>query len=315
MRQKTAILVAVITLGRFFTQSQADPIYFLVAEPNNPVHNDSYVLPLTEPNDIAHARDLITYGPSAGQPIIVATIACGSDCINRDYLNVNKPAWYWHIASFSYFSDTPVSGYQTLESVNWDCNSAILISCPLYTIVDELGTDPKHWKRNFNSDSDVDFNDFASLGNNWFSNCVAPDWCGGTDIDHSGTVDLNDLGVFTEAWLSPYAALPPPGGPESPCWAWQYQCCGDVDNKVEGTSKTGFYHVGAQDLNIILHGMGHLCWPCWREPNCFLEPPCYNPCLDLDRNGVVDQTDIDIATANYMQQNLPPCPPALICQP
>ncbi len=315
MRQKNAILVAVITLSFFLSQAQADPIYFLVAEPNNHVNNDSFVVPLTEPNDIAHARGLITYGPAVGQPIVVATIACGSDCINRDYLGADKPAWYWHIASFNYFSDTPVSGYQTPESVNWDCNSAVVIACSQYTVVDELGTDPKHWKCSFDGDSDVDFNDFASLGNSWFSNCVSPDWCGGIDLDHSGTVDLNDLRIFSESWLSPYAALPPSGGPESPCWAWQYQCRGDVDNKVEGSSKAGFYHVGVQDLNMLMSVYQHICWPCQRDVPCTQGPSCYNSCLDVDRNGVVDETDIDIATANYMQQNLTPCPPALICQP
>jgi hypothetical protein len=315
MRQQIAILIVVITLDCFLSQAQGGPIYFLVAEANNPVNNDSYVLPLIEPNDIAHARDLITYGPSAGQPIIVATVACGSDCINRDYLGADKPAWYWHIANFNYFSDTPVSGYQTPVSVNWDCNSAVVIACSLYTIVDELGTDPKHWKCNFNGDSDVDFNDFASVGNDWDNTCTAPDWCGGLDFDHSGRVDYNDLWIFSESWLSPYAGLPPSGGIEYPCWAWRYQCRGDADNKVEGNSKTGFYHVGQQDLNLIMSIYKSKCWPCEREPNCTLGPPCYNPCLDFDRNGVIDEADIAILNANLQKTNLSTCSPSLICEP
>jgi len=153
------------------------------------------------------------------------------------------------------------------------------------------------------------------LGNNWFSNCVAPDWCGGTDIDHSGTVDFNDLWIFSQAWLSTYAALPPQGGPEYPCWAWQYQCHGDADNKVEGSSKSGFYHVHVQDLSLIMSVYMNKCWPCQRDVPCTQGPPCYNPCLDFDRNGVVDDTDIAILNANYWSTTLTDCPPSLICQP
>jgi hypothetical protein len=62
--------------------------YFLVSE-TVPWLGDSYLLPLADPEDIAHARALIADPRGAGAPIVVARIARGSsDGItdNRDLL-------------------------------------------------------------------------------------------------------------------------------------------------------------------------------------------------------------------------------------
>jgi hypothetical protein len=62
--------------------AQAEPVYFVVAEPaDSIVHGDSYVLPLTDPAEIAGARQIIADGT---QIIVFAAIAPGSDGINRD---------------------------------------------------------------------------------------------------------------------------------------------------------------------------------------------------------------------------------------
>src|SRR5262245_50605555 len=73
------------------------PIRFLVAEiPGHVSHNDSYVLPLSDPAAIAHARELIVKGPSAGAPIAVAAIAKGANGINRNVRATSSPPWSWH---------------------------------------------------------------------------------------------------------------------------------------------------------------------------------------------------------------------------
>jgi len=59
--KKLAFVVTVFALF-IATSASGETVYFLVAEANTPAHGDSYVLPLTEPNDIAHARDLVKYG-------------------------------------------------------------------------------------------------------------------------------------------------------------------------------------------------------------------------------------------------------------
>jgi hypothetical protein len=56
--------------------------------------------------------------------------------------------------------------------------------------------------RDFNKDTRVDLADFAILASYWQENgCGEPNWCEGTDLDTNGTVNTNDLMLFTEYWL------------------------------------------------------------------------------------------------------------------
>src|SRR5436190_1927779 len=101
------VVVVVIGLLICSFAAHAGPVYFLVTEfPGQAVHHDSYVLPLEDPADIAHARDLIARGPAAaGASIAVAQIAAGGDGINRDELAAGKPRWSWHVTDFDGFAD------------------------------------------------------------------------------------------------------------------------------------------------------------------------------------------------------------------
>ena len=98
-----------ILLGLTHAASAA-PVYFLVTElPGHEVHHDSYVLPLEDQTDIAHARDLIARGPAeAGASIAVAQIAAGADGVNRDVLAPGEPLWNWHVTAFDGFADSTV---------------------------------------------------------------------------------------------------------------------------------------------------------------------------------------------------------------
>lgn len=54
----------------------------------------------------------------------------------------------------------------------------------------------------FDGDNDTDFQDFADFASHWSEdNCIAPDWCGGADIDTSGRIDMNDLAILLGCWL------------------------------------------------------------------------------------------------------------------
>ena len=75
------------------------------------VHCDSYVLPLFEPADVAHARALIASGGTAPQPVVVAEIEAGADGSNRDVLAPGEPAWSWHVTAFVRFTDSTVEIY------------------------------------------------------------------------------------------------------------------------------------------------------------------------------------------------------------
>ena len=78
--------------------------YFVVAE-IVPYHGDSYVLPLSDPLDIAFARMLIANGETR---IVNALIASGSDGINRDVLAPGMPEWSWHVSEFLEFAENTV---------------------------------------------------------------------------------------------------------------------------------------------------------------------------------------------------------------
>ena len=99
--------------------------YFLVAEAIYEEHGDSYVLPLSDLADIAHAEALIDDPESAGEPIVLAKIAeGGSDgaYVNRD-LTGSGAAWSWRITEFVGFADFTIEiydGWPTYVEDNYD---------------------------------------------------------------------------------------------------------------------------------------------------------------------------------------------------
>jgi hypothetical protein len=49
----------------------------------------------------------------------------------------------------------------------------------------------------------IDLQTFALFAEYWLcDSCIAPDWCGGNDIDKSGTVNWFDLTTIVEGWLA-----------------------------------------------------------------------------------------------------------------
>lgn len=309
VKRTLTILTVAVVLVCLVNQLYGETVYFLVAEPNRIFHGDSYVLPLTEPNDIAYARDLIKYGIAVDLPIVVAHIDCNSDCINRDYLAPAKPVWSWHVTQFDYFADATPEIYDGWPGyVDSNCKDVPkTIGFWSYTVTAELGTDPYHWLRDFYDNNDIDFLDYALIGSNWNNNCVSPGWCGGTDLDHNGEVDYVDLMIFAEAWLSPYASPPV----NFACWSWPYQCYGDADNATQSN-----YRVYSNDAAIFAAckaecmSMGGGGWPC-HYPDKGYDPRC-----DFNRDYKIYDDDAAILTANYKKKdsNFPTtCPPKTNC--
>lgn len=130
----------------------AETVYFLVAEPPGmEMHNDSYVLPLTDADHIEHARALIAEGPdSAGLPIVVAGMRAGADGINRDLRAEGAPAWSWHITEIITFADNSMEvldgwpSYVEMDVAGWIENTSDedategRVGFWSYTVVDEL---------------------------------------------------------------------------------------------------------------------------------------------------------------------------------
>lgn len=140
-------------------QSAETVTYFLVAEwPGEEVHGDSYVLPLTRAEDIAHARALISQGPqAAGRPVAVSKIRLGADGINRDLRAPGQPPWSWHVTEFMGFGDSSVEildgwpGWVEQDPEGWMANTPPdeqssddegSIGFWTYTVVEELPGSP-----------------------------------------------------------------------------------------------------------------------------------------------------------------------------
>jgi hypothetical protein len=92
MRTVFILLVALVMFSGCRDESKNTPtpdpslVYFLVKE-TNPVHGDSFILPLKDPSDIAQARTSISEGAT---PIVVAEISRNNNdnySLNKDLLN------------------------------------------------------------------------------------------------------------------------------------------------------------------------------------------------------------------------------------
>jgi len=51
------------------------------------------------------------------------------------------------------------------------------------------------------SDDDVDGFDLDSFAGQWLNSCAGPGWCGGSDMNEDGTVDMIDYAVLAYDWL------------------------------------------------------------------------------------------------------------------
>jgi hypothetical protein len=124
------LAIAGVVMLALAGSAKAAPVYFLVTEfPGQEMHHDSFVVPIEEPADIAHARDLVRRGPKAGATQVGADIVAGADNINRNILAGGKPAWSWHISKFDGFADISIEltdgwpGYIEQDVAGWIDNT------------------------------------------------------------------------------------------------------------------------------------------------------------------------------------------------
>ena len=106
MKHCFLLTAALLASSALAGQALAEPLYFLVSEINQPCSAcDSYVLPLSDPSAIEHARDLVANGPGIGGTIALANAAVGGDGFNRNVLAEGEPLWSWHVTSLVAFAD------------------------------------------------------------------------------------------------------------------------------------------------------------------------------------------------------------------
>ena len=128
--------------------SAPGPVYFLVAEVV-PQHGDSFLLPLTAPDDIARARELAASPHPQPPTIVVAQIASGNSdgqLVNRDLLHGGKP-WSWHVSRFLNFADMTIEimdgwpGYVEDNFAAWQRNTGGDIGFWQYTVRREVSAE------------------------------------------------------------------------------------------------------------------------------------------------------------------------------
>ena len=125
--------------------TRAGTVYFKVAElPGQHVHNDSYILPLDDPADIAAARNIINQGPAKAKAhIAFASIAPGADGINQNLLSPFQ-TWSWHVTGFLGFAELGAELYDGWPSFvesdvdGWMDNTNGVIGFWGYTVVSEV---------------------------------------------------------------------------------------------------------------------------------------------------------------------------------
>lgn len=144
MNVRWPVLPAIAALLTCLTQSVCAEVYFIVGEVGNGLidrSKGSYVVKITNPDDIAHARAIIAQGDAfIGARIVSCAIRAGADGINRDYLYGETPEWNWHVTEFIGFSEF------TIE---------ILDAWPVY-----VASDVDEWiriTRGFNGDPSIGY--------------------------------------------------------------------------------------------------------------------------------------------------------------
>ncbi len=144
------LCLALVMAGFIPPAVLAQTNYFLVAELSSvKAHQDSFVVPLTDPLQTAHARVLIAKGPQAGGTILFADIAAGADGINRNWLQPDARPWSWHVVRVTGFGDFGIElldGWPGLVEQNvagWMQNTSGHIGFWSYTVVAELPYSPQ----------------------------------------------------------------------------------------------------------------------------------------------------------------------------
>ena len=123
--------------------SQTSTAYFLVTSPElyQIGLSDSYILPITDSDDIEMARALLAAGAFK---IVFARITVGSDGFNRDILADGMPEWSWHVVEFLTFGDIGAEicdgspSFTEDDVQSWSEGEEGIICYWAYSIVEEV---------------------------------------------------------------------------------------------------------------------------------------------------------------------------------
>ncbi len=103
------ILFCVCCFLGFSQDLHASRIYFLLNDIGYP---ETCIIPLSDPAEIALARDKAANGPGTDSWVVVK-VSAGSDGINSDYYAPGRPLWSWHVSDFFGFAEITAEACQT----------------------------------------------------------------------------------------------------------------------------------------------------------------------------------------------------------
>ena len=115
-----ALIILFLTIINCCTYGET--ICFLLTEKgNNKCYNDSFVIQLSKPEDIAYARRMIAEpnNPTLFSTVI-AIIVPGADGINRNYLAPGAPEWSWHAKFLEFAYCSIPEGIFAPTEIEWD---------------------------------------------------------------------------------------------------------------------------------------------------------------------------------------------------
>lgn len=149
MKTLLPLLLASLLLASF---SSGETRWFVVGpEPGQKDPRSlAYVLPLTEADDIDHARALMNGDADTGMTVVADIAAAGDMTRNRNYLaeGPGAPRWSWEVSSFTNYADITIEIYdgnpQLVEDdLAYWLDTVGTIGFWTYTVVGELPIQPE----------------------------------------------------------------------------------------------------------------------------------------------------------------------------
>ncbi|HUS72723.1 MAG TPA: hypothetical protein VMY06_06605 [Sedimentisphaerales bacterium] len=124
------------------------------------------------------------------------SVAINADTLSAPVIYTKHITWN-DTTQYTYLIDKiPIETGDTvsfiINATSWNANNSYMkmtatISCPAGDL---------------NCDDNVNMLDYSLFTSKWLqTGCVAGDWCGGADFDHSSEVNYVDLAVFVLHWL------------------------------------------------------------------------------------------------------------------
>ena len=209
-----SLVLTLIFTGLWTRVSAAETSFFLVGDqPGQIVRNESFVLPLSKPDDIDYARHLISISVlgyvEGDRTIVVADVFANRNDINRNYLEPKFPKWSWQVADFIVFAEIVAEGIifspTALEGMEWSRPSTnrLTVGFDGLFVIRELGSEPLYLSI-IDGGKNLEFYS-SGVGTNYV---YALEWTESSPIPNWSAVPGASWPLRTNHWTLPLANVP-----------------------------------------------------------------------------------------------------------